>query len=203
MTGKNCHRNSKVFLIGFNKCGTRSFHDLFVRSGYDGVHWAKGRLALDIDESWSTGMTPLQGFADDAVVFSDMECVHLGSDNFVEGYKYFAFLDEKFPDSRFILNTRDVDKWLASRMAHARGRYARYYMDHLGLEDRSDLEAYWRNDWHLHHRQVLDHFGGPGGKLMTYDIERDTPEKIAEFLSDRFDISPTNWRKIGARAKKH
>ena len=35
----------RIFLIGHNKCGTRSFHKLLCKNGYSSIHYDKGRLA--------------------------------------------------------------------------------------------------------------------------------------------------------------
>ena len=36
----------RIFLIGFNKCGTTSFHDYFKANGIASVHWRANTLAL-------------------------------------------------------------------------------------------------------------------------------------------------------------
>ena len=38
----------RIFLIGHNKCGTRSFHKLLRKNGYSSIHYDKGRLARRI-----------------------------------------------------------------------------------------------------------------------------------------------------------
>ena len=35
-----------IFLIGFNKCGTTSFHNYFKANGISSVHWRSNTLAL-------------------------------------------------------------------------------------------------------------------------------------------------------------
>ena len=38
----------RIFLIGHNKCGTRSFNKLLNKNGYSSIHYDKGRLAKRI-----------------------------------------------------------------------------------------------------------------------------------------------------------
>jgi hypothetical protein len=37
--------NSYIFIIGFNKSGTTSIHELFSKNGCASIHWDEGRLA--------------------------------------------------------------------------------------------------------------------------------------------------------------
>ncbi len=41
-------RLPRVFIIGFNKCGTRTLHYYFESNGYRAVHWDKGKLARTV-----------------------------------------------------------------------------------------------------------------------------------------------------------
>jgi hypothetical protein len=83
--------NKKIFVIGFNKTATSSFHALFNLLGINSVHTDK----------------PVMEIIDDYEAFTD-------------GY-HLKFTDyfNKYPDSLFILNTRPIKKWLISRYKHA------------------------------------------------------------------------------------
>jgi hypothetical protein len=83
--------NKKIFVIGFNKTATSSFHALFKLFGINSVHTDK----------------PVMEIIDDYEAFTD-------------GY-HLKFTDyfNKYPDSLFILNTRPIKKWLISRYKHA------------------------------------------------------------------------------------
>ena len=41
--GRQCR--TIVFIVGFNKTGTTSFHRLFLDNGYASIHFDRGRLA--------------------------------------------------------------------------------------------------------------------------------------------------------------
>jgi hypothetical protein len=83
--------NKKIFVIGFNKTATSSFHALFNLLGINSVHTDK----------------PVMEIIDNYEAFTD-------------GY-HLKFTDyfNKYPDSLFILNTRPIKKWLISRYKHA------------------------------------------------------------------------------------
>lgn len=86
--------NKKIFVIGFNKTGTVSIHNVFKSVGINSYHGTK--QVLKIIESY---------------------------DAFTDG-EHFNFKDyyDLYPNSLFILNTRPLKKWLVSRYKHARTR---------------------------------------------------------------------------------
>jgi len=83
--------NKKIFVIGFNKTATSSFHALFSTLGINSIHTPRNVMEI-IDDY----------------------------DAFTDGW-HLKFTDyfNKYPDSLFILNTRPIKKWLISRYKHA------------------------------------------------------------------------------------
>lgn len=80
--------NRKIFVIGFNKTATSSFHELFLSNGLKSQH----------EGVWQT---------DKYDCFSDNPELN----NYKELYK-------NYPNSIFILNTRGLNSWLLSRAMH-------------------------------------------------------------------------------------
>lgn len=89
---------TKVFCIGFNKTGTTSLHRFFVERGLSSVHETRWPHHSRVKDG--------AGYFDKAQCFSDGEA----SD--------FRQLDEWFPGSIFVLNTRNERAWLRSRVKH-------------------------------------------------------------------------------------
>ena len=77
----------KYFVIGFNKTATTTFHNLFLKNNLTSQHSTR----------WNT---------DKYACFSD--------NGPVNNYKE---LDLKYENSIFILNVRELDKWLISRLS--------------------------------------------------------------------------------------
>ena len=79
----------KIFVIGFNKTGTSTFHVLFQKNGlmsqHDGSKW-------------------------------DIENYQCFSDN--GNFRDWKRLFRDYPDCIFVLNTRPVDAWIRSRAKH-------------------------------------------------------------------------------------
>ena len=64
--------NKRIFIIGFNKTGTRTLHNYFYKNLIPSVHWDQGRLAKTIKYNYENGIKILTGY-EKYIVFSDME----------------------------------------------------------------------------------------------------------------------------------
>ena len=71
MTGSTQRR---IFVIGFNKCGTTSFHDYFRANDIRSVHWRGNTLALALHDNLAAGRPPLLGM-EDWTAYMDMICI--------------------------------------------------------------------------------------------------------------------------------
>ncbi|MGD0191537.1 MAG: sulfotransferase [Rhizomicrobium sp.] len=191
VAGKSSTTLPRVILIGFNKCGTRTIHWYFKSNGYRSVHWDKGRLANRIFRNLVDSVPLLTGY-EDYSVFSDMEDIVRGVFAF-EAYKLYPYLSAQYPDSIFILNTRDFDKWLKSRFEH--GAYAKKWKNLLAVDSDDQLVSKWRNDWERHHENV-ERFFAPGRyRFLKFDIENDNAEKLNLALPEyRLDVEKYSIR---------
>ena len=110
----------KIFQIGFNKCGTTSLYYFFLLNGIDSVHW-KTRIGKNRENICITAVKNLCSqkkiFEDlDYVFYSDME--YVSSKQIIYLYEYFNIIHDHYPNSKFILNTRNIDEWINSRLNH-------------------------------------------------------------------------------------
>ena len=195
----------RYFQIGFHKCGTKSLHRFFERAGIASVHNDNGRLALTMAANLRNGRPILTGY-------ERFEAFHamgfLRPHVHVEMYKRWKTILEQVPQARFILNVRDVDRWIVSRLNMAplggfrwgrpsrgfgppwdrpqRGLlervepFAERYRRHYELADLEEAIAHWRADWHRHIEAVRA--GVPAGRLLVFDIESDSPESLCRFV---------------------
>ena len=194
----------RYFQIGFHKCGTKTLHRFFERSGIAGVHNDGGRLALTMAANLRDGRPVLTGYERFDAFFAMgflRPHVHL------EINKRWETILEQVPQARFILNVRDVDRWVASRLNMApvsgfrwerpsrgfgpdwdrppRGLvervepFAERYRRHYGLADLDEVVAHWRADWRRHIEAVRA--GVPAERLLVFDIERDSPLALCRF----------------------
>ncbi|MBN1951707.1 MAG: hypothetical protein JW801_10920 [Bacteroidales bacterium] len=87
-------RHRKVFVIGFNKTGTSSLHFLFRSLGLPSMHGIKRE---DRDN-----IRILRKY--------DCFCDYIPID--------LRKIDQLFPNAKYILQVRDLDTWVYSRLAH-------------------------------------------------------------------------------------
>ena len=203
----------RIFQIGFNRCGTTSFHLFFEQNGLRSIHWGRGSVAAGIEASMIEGK-PLLHYVDGFQVYCDMEFMRedhagkhitrrpfrklyeaLGEDKIsrpVYAYTYFEELDKQYPGSRFILNTRKVEGWIRSRRRFLDIGYN--FCSHgdgvHGTQD--ELEGCWRDHWRDHVSSVRGYFSDKPGSLLEYDIHSDDPSQISDFLPE-LGLDPSKW----------
>ena len=110
---------TRFFQIGFNRCGTTSIHSFFEANGIPSIHYDDGRLATTMFDNLDQGRFILRGY-EGYNAFTDME--YLTHSRYYEGYKLYRPIMEQVPDAKFILNVRDPDRWIMSRLIHPAAR---------------------------------------------------------------------------------
>ena len=188
-----------IFLIGFNKCGTTSFHDYFKANGISSIHWRANTLALTMKENSEKGRPLLEGL-DQWTAYTDMICIpgspwgQSNSDHapVIEGGRYFRELHRDYPNALFVLNTRDPLHWMRSRLKHDGGQFAKAYRKALaadGIKTRSQLKRRWLEDWYQHHADVTRYFKNHTQKQFLFFHISETPVKqLNRFLDPYFSI---------------
>lgn len=179
----------KTFQIGFNRCGTKTIHAYLCANGLSGVHWDKGKLAQRIFRNLQDRNDLLAGY-EDFDVFTDMEWIE--PTRYLEAYKLFPQLSAQYPDAVFILNTRDREDWIKSRLSHGQGRYAALHKAYLKIASDEDLAQHWRREWDEHHRQVIDYFSGKPYRFFVCRIETDLPDLLNRMLPE-YALNPAHY----------
>ena len=197
-------KQPRIFLIGFNKCGTTSFHDYFQANGIASVHWRANTLALALQRNLHAGNPMLEGI-DRWTAYTDMNCIpgspwgRSNSDSapLIEGCRYFRELQRENPEALFILNTRDPFDWLRSRLQHDQGQFAAAYLRALngeGIRNKQQLQRRWLRDWYEHHAEVLSYFQATAAnKLLVFHIQATPVKKLNRFLSPHFSITQRSF----------
>ena len=189
----------RIFLIGFNKCGTTSFHDFFKANGIASVHWRANTLAMALHRNLETGQRLLSGI-DSWTAYTDMICIpgtpwdRSNSDDapLIEGCRYFRELHRDYPEALFVLNTRDPFAWIKSRLKHDKGRFAKAYLNALkveGINSRRELKRRWLQDWYQHHSDVLRYFNAEeASRLLIFHLEETPVKRLTQFLAPYFEL---------------
>jgi len=97
----------RIFCIGLNKTGTKSLARAFELLGLRALHDAR-RATPAIERAAEQGLALLT-WIDDYDCYTDAPF-----------YRWYRQLDEQYPNSRFIFNTREDEAWMQSRIARDR-----------------------------------------------------------------------------------
>jgi Sulfotransferase domain len=178
---------NKIFQIGFHRCGTRTLYHFFHDNGIKSCHWENGDLAKKIYFNYYHSNKLLYGY-DNYVFFSDMEAF-----TNLHAFKFYKLFNIQYPNSKFILNIRNVDDWILSRLKHNDGRYKEKLKKHHNLTD-DELINFWKNDWELHIKNVMNYFKN-SDNLLIFNIDKDEPQNILNFLELKLDLK--FWKHYG------
>ena len=174
----------KIFQIGFNKSGTVSIHKFFEANGIKSVHWDRGRLSKTISNNKKNNKLLLTGY-EEFQAFSDMEHRENSSGFFYSAEEFYKELDEQYPDSIFILNYRDLESWIKSRINH--GAYLYITMRDLQLS-RSEVLRYWKKRYVDHIESCKEYFKEKDNFLLL-EMKPDNMMVLGDFLaSHNFNI---------------
>ena len=171
----------RYFQIGFQKCGTTTLAAFFNRCGIRCVHYDHGRLARRMRLNLAAGARPLEGY-EQYDAFTNMNLTE--ADDWFDGFRHYEALRRAY-GGRFILNTRPVENWVRSVMAHKRARMGRrkaleHYELRFGTADLAEVAECWRTQREAHHREVRAAL--PAEILLEFDIESDPPERLCDFV---------------------
>jgi hypothetical protein len=72
----------------------------------------------------------------------------------------------------------------------------------LGISTVEELLRYWAQDWYRHHEDVREFFSDKPGRLLEFDIEKDDPQRIAEFVKADFAIDPRFYSRSNRTSPK-
>ena len=189
----------RIYVIGFNRCGTRSLTTAFKQAGIGCVHWDKNQLMLSIlSDLRRTGRINLSAHYPGSNAFLDL--IHVpehgesGDHILTEGTLLHQQLIDSDPEAYFILNTRHVEDWLTSRCRHLNGSFLEIYRRHLSrVSGREfgvdDVLQDWRRMWHQAHAEILTRFQRePQLRGLVFDIELTPYKTLKQFLAPDYNL---------------
>jgi hypothetical protein len=148
----------KIFGIGLHKTGTSSLHEALKILGFKSIH--------DFNEEVNIMDVMNENIQKRKKLLEGME--HY--DAFFDFHKYdgtFKKLDEQYPNSKFILNTRNLEDWLISREKHVKRNQKNpfYKGDFLKIDKTS-----WKVLWENYHNEVIKYFKNRPGDFLIIDV---------------------------------
>lgn len=168
---------TKVFQIGFNKSGTASIFHYFRDEGIAAIHWDSGKLSKAIHHNAAQNKPLLTGY-EQFQVFTDMEHRDKDQNPYYSAESYYQQLDQQYPNSIFILNYRNIDKWINSRLNHP--AYLSRTMKATGMTREQVIDS-WRQNFTRHINEVREYFRD-SNQLIEIDLDKDPSDKLSSEL---------------------
>lgn len=157
---------TKVFCIGFNRCGTVSLYNLFSSS-------SKQRKCIHNHYWWH------------------MDTSELNMDFYSDGYEYIGgnriFPDIKkiettFKDCKFIIQTRPLRGWLLSRLIHN----SHLYRTTNSLQSYDEMLLTWVTDRNYWYSFLSNYFINKNNYIFLDITSKNVEDKLSLFLDETF-----------------
>jgi hypothetical protein len=187
-----------VFQIGFNRAGTTALYHFFRANGVAAIHNDEGNIARNFMKRKAAGEDPFQDYPG-VIFFSDMGTSFGGQ--VIDTFKEFRYIYRFYPDAYFILNVRNMQRWLLSRCNS--GHLLERHMQVLGYGSVEETLRQWSLDWTRHLQDVKAFFADKPSQLLVFDIEQDAPLKIVEFLRPDFDLDASLYSRSNETTRGH
>mgnify|MGYP003633978472 CR=1 FL=1 len=193
----------KIFIIGPNRCGTTSFHRFFHHNGLRALHCRIGSmyLAKEIRDRLGDDKA-LKAFLSRWTVYSDF--VYLTDDEHFEAHGLYETYARLFPEAYFILNDRDVDRWVGSRLSFKDDFLPRYLSSRGGTAQAA--EANWRMEFAQHREAALDYFADHP-RFIHIPIDQKVAsgsaiDPVIDMMKPHFKLDSNLWRASNASAQE-
>ncbi|HSX20146.1 MAG TPA: sulfotransferase, partial [Gammaproteobacteria bacterium] len=191
-------KKGKIFQIGFNKCGTQMLYYAFTENGVPSAHYAAAnRPIADTMHENAKSNKPLLHGIDNFEAYFDFEDIY-HSPPLYPALTHFKLLDQQYKGSRFILNTRNPEDWITSRLSHkdpiTKQKYSEILCDKYGC-NLDTLIQRWRKEWDEHHKAVREYFKDRPNDLLEFNIDTDSPQKVCDFFKDK-KLDPTVFKVV-------
>lgn len=190
----------RVVSVGFNKCATRSLAEMFRRAGHRVIHhkvrdrWpVPRRVGAVMRDNLAAGRKVFDSI-EEYTFYCDL-MVNDGTTTY-DGASAFREILRDYPGTILLLNLRDREAWIASRLRHGHGEFAKREMAASGAASEDDLAEIWRNAWDSHVSAVRSYMADYPAQFIEFNLDRDTAEGLAAQLP-RYGLNPADFDDIG------
>jgi len=113
-----------------------------------------------------------------------------------DGNSLFREILRDYPNTILLLNWRDQDDWIRSRLQHGHGEFALREQRVRGLGSEEELCAIWRAEWDAHLAAVRSFMADRPEQLVEFQIDRDPIEALIARLP-AYGLRPEHYGDIG------
>jgi len=190
----------KVVQVGFNKCATRSLTNLFAGSGHRAAHHKFKRvfgsnrnIARLMQQNIAAGRKIFAGF-DDYTFYADL-MIQTQSETY-EAFKDFRRILADYPDTILLLNTRDREGWIRSRLKHGHGTFLEMVMAANGFASEAECVEFWKADWDRHLADVRAFMADKPEQMVEFDMDCDSVSDLVGRFP-QYQLSAEAWGDVG------
>lgn len=177
--------------IGFNRCATRSLAHLFAEAGHPVLHqklpwtwprpwarpWVRPRRKLGgIMRANLQGGRPVFAGVDHFLFYGDL--IDSNQASSFDGNTLFREVLRDYPGTILLLNWRDREDWIRSRLKHGHGEFAAREQRVRRLASQEELCAIWRAEWDAHLAAVRSFMADRPEQLVEFHIDTDSVEHL-------------------------
>ena len=187
--------NKKIFVIGFNNQSIQTIYHLF-SDNFDNIYLNENLTTTINDKNILTNINshihPILGdLGTDYQVFMNIESISWN----------FKLIDQDYPESLFILNNKNVNDWVVTKLNDSETQYG--YIDwwkrnnnmcHLSFDE---VIACWKDQYLLYNDSVITYFNNPEKQhqLITYNVDTESQQDFVNKLPFEIKI-PLNINNI-------
>jgi hypothetical protein len=189
-----------VVQIGFNKCGTRSLQRLFEGAGHPVV---QHKIRKPLRRSRKAAYVMQRNIEARRKIFAGMEeylyyggLIHQSENVSFEGIRHFREILRDYPGTILILNLRDREDWVSSRLKHGRGEFVRRVMRQRNVSTPGEVAEQWRREWEDHIADVRTYMADYPDQLVEFNLDTDDVQTLVDSLP-AYDLKASDWGDIG------
>ncbi len=190
----------RVVQIGYHKCGTRSFQRLFEGAGHPVV---QHKLRPRFRPSRNAAALMRENLRAGRKIFAGMEqftfyagLIHQTETDSFEPIRHFREMLRDYPDTILLLNVRDREDWIRSRLKHGHGEFAQRVMKQRGIATTDEMADTWRREWDTHLAEVRAFMADRPAQLIEFNLDTDSVEELVARLAP-YQLKAEHWADIG------
>lgn len=119
-----------------------------------------------------------------------------------EGFRHFREILRDYPDTMLILNLRDREDWIRSRLRHGRGEFVRRVMRQRGIATPEEVADQWRKEWDDHLADVRHYMADFPDQLIEFNLYTDDVESLIARLP-AYGLKASDWGDVGRTRGVH
>ena len=179
----------KIFAVGLNKTGTMSL-DKVLKPYFKTLHNPNVFTEM-VSKAIKNRQKPLKYLNPNICLFSDLFWASNMSTKFYTDQVWRSlvvkYLYRDYPNAKFIINIRNLNDWLASRVKHVKRnqnnkRYSEKTYQWTKIDEQKWIQEY------IDHYKFLDKFFGDKPHLKLDICAGDKPDKLFDFLGIKSDL---------------